>query len=678
MKKNYTFLLIFIFSIFNSVHAQPPGQWMWIHGSNLPNSLGNWGTIGIASPTNDPPAVYEPCEWKDHNGNFWIFGGWNPNGIYNAMWKYNPSNNQWTWMKGPNTTNSSGNYGVQGIPSQINNPPSRGWGIISWVDIDGNFWMFGGAKNNILYSDLWKYNIATNEWTWMKGPGFGSGHYGIKGIPDTANYPRGRCETTVGWTDISGDLWLFGGSTIPGPDLNDLWRYNISTNTWTWMKGSNDFNQQGIYGTVMTEDSINTPGARWPYSHWRDNCGNLWLFAGAENTGEFNDMWRYNIATNNWTWMGGSNLQNATGNYGTQCTGNAINVPWPIHENPACWTDQNGKFWNFQLNILLSYDPVNNIWTWVSGNNTWVNTGSWGILGVPSSSNHPNGRRGNMAWEDNSGHLYFFGGTNASTNGDYNDLWIYTIDPNCGGTISPTSVSVSNDTTICIGNCTTISSIASAGIPPYTYTWTPNIGGGAGPFTVCPSSTTTYTLHVTDSACTQVTTSVTIIVDTLTLTTSPSLIIYAGDSTMLSATGAATYSWSPCIYLDVCSGDSVIAFPPVTTTYIVTGTDSVGCVVMDSITVTVDSVPQSVAFIKQHEFYLAAYPNPFNSGFSFHIFNSSHEAINLVMYDVIGRKVETYNDVNESTVVGNDLRKGIYFVEARQGNNCYRVRVIKE
>src|SRR6185436_10087217 len=86
------------FSILNiqSSSAQP-GEWTWLHGSNSFNSAGNFGTQGVPSATNEPPALYEPCEWTDLNGNYWMYGGFlQGTGMYNDLWRYNPTTNQWT------------------------------------------------------------------------------------------------------------------------------------------------------------------------------------------------------------------------------------------------------------------------------------------------------------------------------------------------------------------------------------------------------------------------------------------------------------------------------------------------------------------------------------------------------------------------------------------------------
>jgi hypothetical protein len=44
------------------------------------------------------------------------------------------------------------------------------------------------------------------------------GNYGLQGIPDKSNMPSSRYDG-VGWTDLNGNLWLFGGYN-PGKAMN--------------------------------------------------------------------------------------------------------------------------------------------------------------------------------------------------------------------------------------------------------------------------------------------------------------------------------------------------------------------------------------------------------------------------------------------------------------------------
>ena len=106
--------------------------------------------------------------------------------------------------------------------------------------------------------------------------------YGTMGTPAAANIPGGRSDATS-WTDASGALWLYGGSGYGNGNydyLNELWKFNSSSNQWTWMSGITTPNQPGVYGTQGTPAATNTPGGRLDSAAWKDSSGNFWLFGG--------------------------------------------------------------------------------------------------------------------------------------------------------------------------------------------------------------------------------------------------------------------------------------------------------------------------------------------------------------------------------------------------------------
>src|ERR1017187_839476 len=314
MKKIY--LLIAIVGMSIGGYCQQ-GQWTWMNGDSV-QSAGHYGIQGVYAPNNHPPSPYESCEWTDLNGNFWLFGG-DASGIgtFCDLWEFKPSINQWAWIKGPGISGQFGVYGIQGIPSPTNNPGARGFGVATWVDTSGNFWLFGGsgyAQNTTgsTLNDLWQYNIVTNEWTWISGAdsAYNLGDYGTILLPASTNQPPSRSETNASWVDSYDNLWLFGGTGPNTPqNFSDLWKYDLSINQWTWMKGSNIPNQPSFYGIKCIPDSSNCPSSRWGcYAKWKDSYGNFWLFGGADTTGGRNDLWRYNPITNVWTWMSGTNF----------------------------------------------------------------------------------------------------------------------------------------------------------------------------------------------------------------------------------------------------------------------------------------------------------------------------------------------------------------------------------
>jgi len=346
------------------------GNWTWIKGSSTMNQSGVYGTQGVPNVQNTPGARSWAVSWTDSSGKLWLFGGLYSNYGYwlflNDLWRYDPTTNNWTWMKGSSTVNQSGVYGTRGVPNVENTPGARR-GAVSWTDSYGKLWLFGGygysgyrhdsegIKGGL--NDLWRYDPVTGNWTWMKG-GFmwyEQGVYGTLGVPNIANTPGARDGALAG-TDSSGKLWLFGGWGYDNMDtlghLNELWRYDPVTGYWTWMKGSSNVGQSGIYGTMGVPNVENTPGARSRAVSWIDSSGKLWLFGGwgFDSIGRYgllNDLWRYDPVTNNWTWMKGSNtLDQQSGIYGTQGVPTAANTPGARGE-AVSWTDSAGKLWLF-------------------------------------------------------------------------------------------------------------------------------------------------------------------------------------------------------------------------------------------------------------------------------------------------------------------------------------------
>ena len=63
--------------------------------------------------------------------------------------------------------------------------------------------------------------------------------------------------------------------------LNDLWRYRLSDNSWTWMSGSDTVDQAGNYGGKGIPASTNVPGARWGAVGCYDSSRKeFWMFGG--------------------------------------------------------------------------------------------------------------------------------------------------------------------------------------------------------------------------------------------------------------------------------------------------------------------------------------------------------------------------------------------------------------
>ncbi len=200
------------FSQLNDLWKCSNGEWTWMSGANTINQAGTYGTEGAAAPSNTPGARDGAVSWTDTNGNFWLFGGYGydstgtPMGL-NDLWKF--SNGEWTWMSGSNLGNQVGIYGTKGTASLSNVPGARALAV-SWTDASGSLWLFGGGND---FNDLWKY--SNGEWTWMSGSNvqFAPASWGTRGVAASSNVPGGR-TMAVSWTDASGNLWLFSGDGL--------------------------------------------------------------------------------------------------------------------------------------------------------------------------------------------------------------------------------------------------------------------------------------------------------------------------------------------------------------------------------------------------------------------------------------------------------------------------------
>jgi hypothetical protein len=67
-------------------------------------------------------------------------------------------------------------------------------------------------------------------------------------------------------------------------NLNDLWKYDLNTNEWTWISGSKQIGQYAVYGEKGVPHPNNVPGSRYGGCMWEDDNGALWIFGGRGNS----------------------------------------------------------------------------------------------------------------------------------------------------------------------------------------------------------------------------------------------------------------------------------------------------------------------------------------------------------------------------------------------------------
>lgn len=359
---------------------------------------------------------------------------------YNNLGNDNPvSTNDFTWMAGSDTAEQIGIYGTQGTADTLNTPGARQYAV-SWTDSSGNLWLFGGygldtnGTTSGYLNDLWQFDGS--NWTWTGGSNSINqpGTYGTQGTADTANIPGARSDA-VGWIDANGDLWLFGGIGYDSTgsataELNDLWKYDITNATWTWVSGSKLSAVSGCYSS--TSCTPVQPGSRKRATAWIDSSGNyLWLFGGSGRdasgtVGYLNDFWKFDITNGTWVWTAGSDTADQNGSY------SAAAMPGG-REGASGWVDANGYLWLFggygldrngtrgSLNDLWQYTTA---WTWSGNGDQTVNAA--GNYSLPILV--PGARSGATGWSDSHGNLWLFGGFGydvAGNQGHLNDVWMF-------------------------------------------------------------------------------------------------------------------------------------------------------------------------------------------------------------------------------------------------------------
>ena len=510
--------MLIIFSIHNAFGQG--GVWTWMHGTQNPGNVGNYGVKGISAPTNIPPARAYAAYCKDASGIFWLFGGYNSSTVFNDLWKFDVKTNEWTWVNGPQyATNNIGNYGTKGLSSPTNIPPAKS-DASCWTGQDGYLYLYGGnypingVPTSSLRDDMWRYDIALNEWTWITGDisiGITQSNNGTKGVPAATNTPGFRYLTTRnGWV-YDNKLWLIGGNTFtPGFQIpsNDLWTFDLSTNLWTWVSGEATPPYAGNFGTQNVADVNNAPPGRWALCSWR-NKDKFYLAGGGFTR---NDYWSYDPNTNEWTWLGGSQFQNDAGNGSQNCVASKQFVPHgrrvkaQYAEKDIC----SPTHWLFGGHSQARAEDYNDLWAFNSDSSTWnlvwgTNgaglTASYGSLGIANQSNAPPGRAAAAMWVDNDNNIWIFGG--AQQNWDIiGDMWMFAIDTNC---VQPQNIEDSlwsKEVTICQNDSAVIN------FQPYddvssSPTSSSYYDAPSGTLYLFPKSEVVYTITVSGSSCTK-------------------------------------------------------------------------------------------------------------------------------------------------------------------------------
>ena len=342
--------------------------------------------------------------------------------------------NIWEFIGGEVDLPDYSQYGSLGVPS-VNNSPDRTKYLRSWMDLEGNFWVFGGRGydsvghyNHNIINELWKYNTAENTWTRMKEHTRQS--LGIKGVANPKNSPSNYLGG-ANWKDNKGNFWLYD---IDGT----MWMFDISITQWIWVSGEPKEKAPAIYNEQNIPYESNSPGMRSSALSWVGKNGDFWLFGGKQDNEYYSDLWKYDISTKLWVWVLGDSVTNQRSYYGSGV------VPIPVirpggRSGSKSWTDNNGNFWllgGYGLSSFGHLRTLNDLWFFDFDKQEWTFMGGPKSVYEEFPENWPRDISTQIIWSDNKNNLWMFGGSGHSYHNPdgphevLNEVWKYDISAN--------------------------------------------------------------------------------------------------------------------------------------------------------------------------------------------------------------------------------------------------------
>ncbi len=305
------------------------------------------------------------------------------------------------------------------------------------------------------------------------------------------------------------------------------------------------------------------------------------------NTVLFNDLSTSNFPLNNWLWDFGDPISGFLNNSFLQNPSHDFTSPGSYTITLIC-TNSNNTLDTFTKVIFIpGYIPflsAGNNQTICPGDTVSISaSGAVTYTWTPSATLNNNNISNPSAFPTSNTSYTVVGTDNLGCT----DISIVTI--SVLNLIPP--IIVASPSNICIGNSSTIT--VSGGS---NYNWNPstalntNIGSTV---VASPLVNTTFTVTAIDNNGCTVTNSVLINVFQLPIVSLNALpqTICNGDSSLLTSSGALTYTWSPSSSLSSSIGVSVFATPSVTTTYTVTGSVALGCSSTSEIQIVVNPNP---------------------------------------------------------------------------------------
>jgi N-acetylneuraminic acid mutarotase len=192
------------------------------------------------------------ADYSSTTKKFFLFGGTeNYPTYYNDCWIFDEETNQWQKISSSNT------------------PQARYGSCI--VNIGENkFLLFGGLGQQGYFEDTYIFSLFPS-----------SGSFELVGI---SSHPSARYYHSMCFVPEENKVYLFGGYNQSGA-LNDLWCFDLSSSTWSFISTSNPPQPRCGHKMVYIDKKI-------------------YIFGGEallQSTTKYNDLWVYDLQTKSFT-----------------------------------------------------------------------------------------------------------------------------------------------------------------------------------------------------------------------------------------------------------------------------------------------------------------------------------------------------------------------------------------
>jgi len=463
-----------IFLLVALCSAGVQAQWTWVFGDRNDTTPLNILVPGTWPLT--PSGRWNPTMVSDEQGNSYFFGGHGLNletmteDYKSDLWKVSPGG-VWTFLSGPNTTSDYGVFGTKGVANAKNIPGARYGGALFIDSQAQNLYLFGGycadsTGSEDSCNDVWQFNLVTKLWTWLSGASTFAvgkdiyGVYGPKGVASTNYHSGGRAEFAYFIHPTTKIVYLFGGygyaadknTTNYGDayvDFDDLWSFNPVTREWAFLSGSNGTTDGSdpVYGVKGQASPTNNPGSRYGSYLWPDPNSNngILLYGGVDWGYDYrSDLWRFDLSTLIWTWIGGDNVTDTPPTFGTigmAGTGQpGARRHWgstAVDGDGVLWLiGDEGAFSGYQ-NDLWKYTAAG--WTWVAGNTSAPARPYYATKGVQSGA-FPGPCYGTALTVTGTTLRTFAGWNDPHSNNDLFEMQIPRLAPVAPPMVSPASI----------------------------------------------------------------------------------------------------------------------------------------------------------------------------------------------------------------------------------------------